>query len=405
MFEKIIDTNFDNAEQFDPNDRYLIFVLSNTNSLFNAIYYSMKLTEYKCILVWDKGHVVDFNYDFAKKYFYKYYIVNDIRKESFVIKVLLKLFTVGYFYKYSEWYKFLEKSKIDSIIIYNDLDCMSQRIIKCFGDTSCVILGDEGTGVYSIHCPLFSVFKQIVTLILFGIVYGTHSIGENKKIKYYFLKYPSLVDKRKRIKFENIVEANEPFADENFVTRMVNDINLDSMLLIDSNKMHYLYLGNKTNIFGIQDKDVMETIRLIANGLDSTENLLIKLHPGEANNKYDDLCGYDKIRVINLNGYNWIPVELIARYIMPECVLTILSAAAYNVLKIGASKKVCYLFKMFPQCKVDCSLILPRDNSAVRNIGSINDFLEFKSCVINDSYDQIVKCNKNYDIKFFKFRK
>ncbi len=400
MFKKFIDSNFIKDEYVDPNDKYIVFVLSNTYSLFNAIYYAIKLPEYKCVLIWDKSNIVDFDFDFAKKYFYKYFFIKGVRDKSIFSRWALKVNYIGYFHKFSKPFIFLNKLSNFKIVIFNDRDCITQVILNDFGKNNRVYMCEEGAGIYSLdnNENNFSL-KRLLSKILIGVSYKNTYLGSSKTIDYLLAKEPERIPS---IKVENrkLIKANNPFIDIGFLELMTQSLNINDIVKIDNIYKYILYLGSPISELGYSENKEIDFINIILNYLSDDEKLLIKLHPRENRNKYKGLTNNNKVDFLNLKALNWIPIELIAHLINPQCVISVLSAAVYNLYSNGLSSRFIYLCKLW---NIDSGFIETFINNKQymnTNIYILNDINEFKDIKMKEIIpnESITKYNEDYDL-------
>lgn len=401
LFHKVIDTNITGKEYVDENEKYYIFILNNIYSYFNAIYYAARLSEYKCIAIWDKSHLPDFDIDFSKKYFYKFFFVRDLRNDNHCIRLIIKLIHIGHLKRLSLLYKFLKKMSKVFILVYDDNDPFTQTIIEDFGMNKNVVLLEEGMGTYTMldYNDASYCFLQKIAYRIFGISCRKSYIGHSPQIKYIIAKEPKMIDKRK-VQCRKVIKANNMFLDTAFISECRLEFGFDKMFTLDLNYDYYLYLGGPISEKHISEEEEVKLISTISEMLSSKEKIVIKLHPRENINKYNSLIGNNKVIILDLNNKNWIPVEFIAKFINPVCILTVISTAAHTLTTIGIKAKICYLLNCLQHNdkEVFLSKVVYGKNSF--QLSSPNDIAKIKK--IDYIEQHMNKDNNDLDILFLK---
>ena len=404
-FNDFIDTNFiDDNENISQNDKFLVFVLSNTYSLLTAIYYSIKLPEYKCIAIWDKGNVEDYNltFEFAKKFFYKFFFIQGVRGKNKFVRWMYKVNYVGYLHKNSAPFRFLRKCTKKIFYVFNDIDCITQVLLNDFGLENLVILGDEGAGIYNSRSRnVNSLISRFLAFILLGVNYKSKYIGNSNRIDVLMLKYPNMVKNRDILSNKQVIQANNPFADDEFVKLISNDLKLNELICVDRKCKYYLYIGSPISDLGISESKEVELLGRLVNCLSEDEVVIIKSHPRENEHKYDDIINNKNVILINPSDSRWIPIELIVKRIDPICVVTVMSAAAYNMVQNGDCVYAIYLLNCLGGTKYE----FLNDFVQLKGVFAINTIDEFNH-IKNNNIKKFISLkknsNKNKDLEFLK---
>lgn len=404
-FNDFIDTNFiDDNENISQNDKFLVFVLSNTYSLLTAIYYSIKLPEYKCIAIWDKGNVEDYNltFEFAKKFFYKFFFIQGVRGKNKFVRWMYKVNYVGYLHKNSAPFRFLRKCTKKIVFVFNDIDCITQVLLNDFGLENLVILGDEGAGIYNSRSQnVNSLISRFLAFILLGVNYKSKYIGNSNRIDVLMLKYPNMVKNRDILSNKQVIQANNPFADDEFVKLISNDLKLNELICVDRKCKYYLYIGSPISDLGISESKEVELLGRLVNCLSEDEVVIIKSHPRENEHKYDDIINNKNVILINPSDSRWIPIELIVKRIDPICMVTVMSAAVYNMVQNGDCAYAIYLLNCLGGTKYE----FLNDFVQLEGVFAINTIDEF-NYIKNNNIKKFISLkknsNKNKDLEFLK---
>ena len=215
------------------------------------------------------------------------------------------------------------------------------------------------------------------------------------------LKYPNMVKNRDILSNKQVIQANNPFADDEFVKLISNDLKLNELICVDRKCKYYLYIGSPISDLGISESKEVELLGRLVNCLNEDEVVIIKSHPRENEHKYDDIINNKNVILINPSDSRWIPIELIVKRIDPICVVTVMSAAAYNMVQNGDCVYAIYLLNCLGGTKYE----FLNDFVQLEGVFAINTIDEF-NYIKNNNIKKFISLkknsNKNKDLEFLK---
>ena len=140
---------------------------------------------------------------------------------------------------------------------------------------------------------------------------------------------------------------------------------------------------------GISESKEVELLGRLVNCLSEDEVVIIKSHPRENKHKYNDIINNKNVILINPSDSRWIPIELIVKRIDPICVVTVMSAAAYNMVQNGDCAYAIYLLNCLGGTKYEF----------------LNDFVQLEGVFAIDTIDEFNYIKNNNLKKFISLKK
>lgn len=214
-----------------------------------------------------------------------------------------------------------KNATVNDIVVFNDVDPMSQWLIKNIGNSGKVILIEEGIGLYRDTVKNHPLLFKLSSKVLFGFYYeNINRIGESTAVDIIKCRHANQLNKKQSLGKE-ILEYK---IDE---SRLFNISNYESPVDGD------WFIGQPLVEDGVMDiDDYLEFIeKILIKRKDHTKKLIIKPHPRENVKKYD--CFIDNPYLIICNE-NTLPIEIMLLGNVAKKVFTIFSSAIINISEL-----------------------------------------------------------------------
>lgn len=232
-------------------------------------------------------------------------------------------------------------------IVFIDHTPVNRTIIKFMKELNTnnkVLLVEEGLGLYTDKDSTSkkSLIKGYVYK-LFGIDGPSNMIqGENPRVDAIIAKNIQLISKTKK-EGKKLIQQSEGIFSQKYIEDFSKVYFGNRNTTLKANLQYdFIYIGQN---LGIENESI--AIKNILKLIPSNKSILIKPHPREDVNKYQDILrNLKNCRLID-NCFMQFPVELITQLLSINCVLTPYSSAGLNLKQINNKLSIIYLFKIF----------------------------------------------------------
>ena len=260
----------------------------------------------------------------------------------------------GYLFPFSKWKKLFDSDHRIITFIFTDLNKLADRLAdltKQINENNLVYLIEEGNLTYEDpselrmnHEKLWYI-KHKLTKILFGIERRSKVIGDNPLIDGVIVKNPERYGKLEKSKGKQIIQQDK-----------------DIMLLSGDFAEHYgsaakdlhcdiLYLGDPHYRNGKYFEAEDECISSILSAIPSELSVLLKPHPRDLIEKYDNIIKkFDNVRITD-EETAVIPIEPLIEIVNPKAVIAIESTATITLANMYPDLKS-FVMKNIPEASV-----------------------------------------------------
>lgn len=379
----------------------IIFVGFTPYQLMISIYYAIKLSHiHKCekILIWHDYANYKINFSDINPFFERVFIVpyyDDVNKLK---KQFLKRRYTGQGFKNSKIGQYVKSCKNDTILIcFSDMHELTNKLIHELAQkNNKILLIEEGIGIYSTDYSKLPIRTKIINKIL-GIS-TEKAIGINKNISAVILNHPEWLENSKFIG-TTLLQQNSVFEDNNFISEL-SFITKKIESFKKSRKKIILWLGDPIEDIGGTKTEEIDLIIELSKNLGENYMILIKPHPREDQNKYQNIEN-THIRLIKLGGLSWVPIEIIASYLNFQTVITSVSSAAFNIYKIMDCIQVIYVYNILHDLNFDRTMLQPilskKNIYCPATIKQLLDLIKIEKKFENQ---KINKKDRNEDVNF-----
>lgn len=383
---------------------FLCFTIYQLNVAF---YYAIKLKNTKCeyTLIWNNFINQNIDINLYKKPFDNIILINNYESGSIILRQINKCVAAGKLFflsKLGTYYKNPRNKEI--LICFSDQHTLTHKMMEEVAkvDSHEIILVEEGMNTYmdSTH---IGIRNKLVNLVL-GLKTEEY-IGKSNLIDTMIVKQPEMLLPKKR-KHRKVIKQNNIFIEEGWQKDIIRVIKKYLLQYTNSNlmKSSILWLGQPLEIDnGINIDTQKRILDSLINMIPNHYSVYIKLHPRENISKYAFLKKYDNVEIINLGNYSWIPVEILAKTLNPDVIMSTYSSAVQNIKQIIPKSKAIFVFPLF-RLKIDKRIfkkLCTNENYYIANsVEDINKILYYRTIkspeIINN------RVNNDEDIVYIK---
>lgn len=387
----------------DIMKKKVFFICNSAYHLIASLYYGMSVhwdRNVETYLIWTNNTKNDINVDYFKEYFDYIFEYVNCKNYGFIKKnIYLTVFAGHGFFLSKMGYEYLKQRKYNIIVCFNDQDLMTNKIIRIFSKklSNKIILMEEGVATYNIINNIVFSKKKILNMLR-GIRSEPYT-GHNKNISTFIVKNPEDMPKCK-VKGKRVIKQNNFFCDDEWIHRLRQKYLSKYDFNIKSEKKIILWLGQPLEIGYLNITDKMRYIENILKFLKNKYVMVLKKHPRELMGKYAELREKYNLFEITAGEYSWFPVEIFARTLQPDIVLTPFSSAAYNIYQTGMKCKVIYCYRLFGLDVGNGYFDKLAEKNNIYNIKDLNDLQSALEQKLDEpeTYETI----QNFDIDFFE---
>lgn len=210
---------------------------------------------------------------------------------------------------------------VNDIVVFNDVDPMSQWLIKNIKHFGKVILIEEGIGLYRDTVKNHPILFNMLSKLLFGFHYeNINRIGESSVVETIKCRHMNKLSKKQLLNKEVLeyqINVSGLFKPGTYTSQIDGDWFIGQPLVED----------------GLMDtKEYLDFIeKTFTKRKDPTKKLIIKPHPRESLKKYQ--CFSNSPYIIICND-NTIPVEIMLLGNVEKIVYTLFSSAVINIAEL-----------------------------------------------------------------------
>lgn len=262
---------------------------------------------------------------------------------SFITRIWQRTFWGGRLFKFSPL-KCLFKEYESICFIFNDNEPISNKIMReAKKNNNKVAIIEEGIGIYSYtsngSLTVQQKLRKMITAAL-GSPMQYKAIGDNPYIDYAIVSNVEFYKKLDKSQKQIVLYQNKEFLfkhSDDFLKQFSNNIDK-----IDS--ADYLYLGQPFDEYGRMLEDEKNCIVELFKLIPDDKDVLIKPHPRECANKYDDLeKRFKNVRVLR-NTVSRLPAECIVGSLCPSTIISFNSSAGVNLANTFSYINCVFLF-------------------------------------------------------------
>lgn len=332
--------------------RRVLFICFTPFHLFHACYYASKdiwKEEDERVLVWQNtsGSKIDLGY--FVHLFSGYLEIQGFQRERGLRRQVHKLIDAGRLFRFSKLASYTEGASELIVFSFNDQELINSRFLAYIqekGLKARSILVEEGLGTYAGAVKReYTIAARFVNQLL-----GVHlpqGIGSSPVIDTLLVKHPEWVPGEKLCAREVFRQSNI-FADPSWFGMLgaLKDEIRHTFGETDRRKV-VLWLGQPNRETGVSAEDEKALLLYLCKNLGSEYRFVIKRHPREETDKYDDIVRETGAEQLELGELSWIPVEFAAHMLDVFMAVTLYSSAPVNLLEIGAAEYAVYTYKLF----------------------------------------------------------
>lgn len=347
--------------------------------LINAIYYSMMVDwgpdTCEKVLVWTDNTKANIDLNSFRKCFDRIYELVSLKDVGLFEKQFLKMRDGGRLFKQSKLGKALS-SEYDSniLFVFSDQEYSTNKLISEFKklSNSTVILIEEGIATYVFDTRRITGATKVLNLLL-GIKTQAY-VGKNEDIDVLIVKKPEEMPTEK-ILGRKLIKQGNIFCDLEWLKKFRKELyDIQICFDINSNKPRVLWIGQDLSIYTKDKVNELDVIESVFEFLAGENQVIVKKHPNECEDRYKR---FEKLGVLEVDfgPFTWLPIEMLASYIVPDIIITPMSSAAYNIYQMGFMRKIIYCYKLFgiDICDDYFSKILGLDN--IYNVSNISELV------------------------------
>lgn len=383
----------------------VIFCPFTPYQFFTSVYYASHIdrtdTEL-CLII--RGQLANFDTSGYTDLFDRMIVFGDVKGEPMLKREWLRMLYGGRLFHRSKSAKLLHeyRDRAITLICYSDQSTYETRLIRELqsgGYNASICMIEEGENTYYGPRPMHVSLRKRIVRRLLGTTYG-NMIGHNAGIDTWIVKYPEKL--RQKVPDACIVKQNNIFADREWMDSISRKVECALTNFRRTDRKVVLWISGPIHEQGVSQADETKWLAEAARALGDEYTVYIKTHPRELPHKYDRIAAEEpNVEIVDLAGFEWLPLEFVIGAIAPDVLLTVISSAAFHIYEMGFGGKVIYSYPYFRQMYIDTRMF--DDYIAHTNIYGANSVAELlhiiKELPLEPSDAELLP-NEDLDIKY-----